>query len=88
MRQRACEVVAHLRSRDALVGGHEDRVVAARLLEEVLRCLALVLGEDEVSRGVVAIKALRRESAQEECNLQQINERIGILLGLKGGSGK
>jgi histidyl-tRNA synthetase len=49
--------------------------------------LALVLGEDEVARGVVAIKALRRESAQEECPLQQINERIGILLGLKGGSG-
>jgi histidyl-tRNA synthetase len=49
--------------------------------------LALVLGEDELARGVVAIKALRRESAQEECALQQISERIGILLGLKGGSG-
>jgi len=48
--------------------------------------LALVLGEDELARGVVAIKALRRESAQEECALQQISERIGILLGLKGGS--
>ena len=49
--------------------------------------LALVLGEDELARGVVAIKALRREAAQEECPLQQISERIGILLGLKGGSG-
>jgi histidyl-tRNA synthetase len=49
--------------------------------------LALVLGEDELARGVVAIKTLRRESAQEECALQQISERIGILLGLKGGSG-
>jgi len=49
--------------------------------------LALVLGEDELARGVVAIKALRRESVQEECALQQISERIGILLGLKGGSG-
>jgi histidyl-tRNA synthetase len=49
--------------------------------------LALVLGEDEVARGVVAIKALRRESAQEECPLERISERIGILLGLKGGSG-
>jgi histidyl-tRNA synthetase len=48
---------------------------------------ALVLGEDELARGTVAIKALRRESAQEECALQQISERIGILLGLKGGSG-
>jgi histidyl-tRNA synthetase len=48
---------------------------------------ALVLGEDEVARGVVAVKALRREAAQEECSLERISERIGILLGLKGGSG-
>jgi histidyl-tRNA synthetase len=49
--------------------------------------LALVLGEDEVARGVVAVKALRRESAQEECPLERISERIGNLLGLKVGSG-
>jgi len=48
---------------------------------------ALVLGDDEASRGVVAVKALRRELAQEECPMEQISERIGILLGLKGGSG-
>jgi histidyl-tRNA synthetase len=48
---------------------------------------ALVLGDDEAARGVVAVKALRRELAQEECPMQQISERIGILLGLKGGSG-
>jgi histidyl-tRNA synthetase len=48
---------------------------------------ALVLGEDEVARGVVAVKALRREAGQEECALERISERIGILLGLKGGSG-
>jgi len=44
--------------------------------------LALVLGEDEVARGVVAVKTLRRESAQEECPLEIINERLGQLLGL------
>jgi histidyl-tRNA synthetase len=49
---------------------------------------ALVLGDDEAARGVVALKALRRESAQEECPMEQISERIGILLGLKGGSGR
>jgi histidyl-tRNA synthetase len=49
--------------------------------------LALVLGDDEVARGVVAVKALRRESAQEECPLERISERIGNLLGLKVGSG-
>ncbi len=48
---------------------------------------ALVLGDDEVARGVVAVKALRRELAQEDCPLERISERIGILLGLTGGSG-
>jgi histidyl-tRNA synthetase len=46
---------------------------------------ALVLGDDEVARGAVAVKALRRELAQEECPLAQISERLGVLLGLKGG---
>jgi hypothetical protein len=35
---------------------------------------------------VVAVKALRRELAQEECPIEQISERIGILLGLKVGN--
>lgn len=48
---------------------------------------ALVLGDDEVARGVVAVKALRRDLPQEECPLERINERIGILLGHTGGSG-
>jgi histidyl-tRNA synthetase len=46
---------------------------------------ALILGDDEVKRGVVAVKALRRESAQEECPMNQISERLGLLLGLKAG---
>ncbi|MHB8722799.1 MAG: histidine--tRNA ligase [Steroidobacteraceae bacterium] len=46
---------------------------------------AVLLGEDEVARGVVAVKALRGESAQEECPIGQIGERLGVLLGLKGG---
>jgi histidyl-tRNA synthetase len=47
--------------------------------------IALVLGDDEAAKGVVAVKALRREVAQEECPMERISERIGILLGLKGG---
>jgi histidyl-tRNA synthetase len=47
---------------------------------------ALVLGDDEINKGVVAVKALRRELAQEECPVDQISERIGILLGLRAGS--
>ncbi len=46
---------------------------------------ALVLGDDEVARGVVAVKALRREMAQEECPVTQISERLGVLLGLRAG---
>jgi histidyl-tRNA synthetase len=46
---------------------------------------AILLGDDEVARGVVAVKALRREMAQEECPISQISERLGVLLGLKGG---
>ena len=49
--------------------------------------LALVLGEDELARGVVAIKSLRQERAQEECPLDQISERVGVLLGLSQGGG-
>jgi histidyl-tRNA synthetase len=47
---------------------------------------ALVLGDDEVARGVVAVKALRREAAQEECPINQISERLGLLLGLRAGA--
>ncbi len=46
---------------------------------------ALVLGEEEVARGVVAVKALRQELAQEECPVGQVSERLGVLLGLKAG---
>ena len=46
---------------------------------------AIVLGDDEVARGVVALKDLRREVAQEECAIERINERLGTLLGLKAG---
>jgi histidyl-tRNA synthetase len=45
---------------------------------------AILLGDDEAARGVVAVKALRRELAQEECAISQISERLGVLLGLKG----
>jgi histidyl-tRNA synthetase len=45
---------------------------------------AVLLGDDEMARGVVAVKALRLEMAQEDCPIGQISERLGVLLGLKG----
>jgi histidyl-tRNA synthetase len=46
---------------------------------------AIVLGEDEAARGIVALKALRREAAQEECAFDALGERLGVLLGLNDG---
>ncbi len=46
---------------------------------------ALVLGEEEMARGVVALKDLRGDTAQEECAVDRISERLGVLLGLKAG---
>ena len=45
---------------------------------------ALVLGDDEIARGVVAIKDLRGGTPQEECPIERLSERIGRLLGLTG----
>jgi histidyl-tRNA synthetase len=47
---------------------------------------ALVLGEAEAARGIVAIKNLREEQAQEECPIDRVAERLGVLLSLNAGS--
>jgi hypothetical protein len=41
------------------------------------------MGDDEVARGVVAVKDLRRDAPQEDCAIDRINERLGAFLGLK-----
>lgn len=46
---------------------------------------ALVLGDEEVARGVVALKDLRREAVQEECAIERLGERVGQLLHFKAG---
>ena len=46
--------------------------------------IAILMGDDEAARGVVAVKVLREERAQEECPVDLIGERLGVLLGLKG----
>ena len=43
---------------------------------------AIVLGDEEIARGTVGLKDLRRGQAQEECALDRVGERIGILLGI------
>ena len=43
--------------------------------------LALIIGDDEVERGVVAIKRLRTDANQEYCACDQLAAHIGRLLG-------
>ena len=43
-------------------------------------CLALILGDAELDRGVVAVKPLRREAGQSECPLADLPGRLPKLL--------
>jgi len=42
--------------------------------------LALILGEEELERGMAAVKPLRREGGQIDCPLAQLPERLAMLL--------
>ena len=43
-------------------------------------CLALILGDAELERGVVAVKPLRREAGQSECALAELGARVRKML--------
>ena len=47
--------------------------------------VALILGDDELSRGVVAVKPLRQESGQSDCPIDELAARIEAAL--RGPSG-
>jgi len=53
--------------------------------------LALILGDGELDRGVIAVKPLRREAGQSECPLELLSARIASMLaqepGAAGGAG-
>jgi histidyl-tRNA synthetase len=42
--------------------------------------LAVIVGDAELGRGVVALKPLRREAGQSECALAELNSRVGRML--------
>jgi histidyl-tRNA synthetase len=42
--------------------------------------LALILGDDELDRGMAAVKPLRQEGGQIDCSLEQLPERLASLL--------
>ena len=46
---------------------------------------AVVLGDEEMARGIASLKDLRREMPQEECALERLAERLGGLLGFDKG---
>ena len=43
-------------------------------------CLAVILGDAELERGVVAVKPLRREAGQSECPLAELAPRVRRML--------
>ena len=43
-------------------------------------CLALILGDAELERGVVALKPLRREAGQSECALPELAAQVDRML--------
>jgi histidyl-tRNA synthetase len=43
-------------------------------------CLAVILGDAELERGVVAVKPLRREAGQSECALTELAPRVRRML--------
>jgi histidyl-tRNA synthetase len=43
-------------------------------------CLALILGDAELERGVAAVKPLRREAGQSECPLNELPGRVQRML--------
>jgi histidyl-tRNA synthetase len=43
-------------------------------------CLALILGDAELERGMVALKPLRRETGQSECPLPELPARVRNML--------
>jgi histidyl-tRNA synthetase len=46
--------------------------------------LALILGDDELARGVVAMKPLRQESGQSDCPIPELAARLESALGPPG----
>ncbi|MEP7247882.1 MAG: histidine--tRNA ligase [Gammaproteobacteria bacterium] len=46
--------------------------------------LAIILGDDELGRGVVAVKPLRRESGQTDCPIAELPARLEAALGELG----
>ncbi len=46
--------------------------------------LALILGDDELGRGVVALKPLRQESGQTDCPIAELPGRVATQLGELG----
>ncbi len=43
-------------------------------------CLAVILGEAELERGVVAVKPLRRDAGQSECPPAELPQRVHKML--------
>ncbi len=43
-------------------------------------CVAVILGDGELDKGVAAVKTLRREAGQSECPLAAVASRVKAVL--------
>ncbi len=79
--------------RDALPGrGVQVNMGGGSLKSQMKRAdrsgaeVALIIGEDEMTRGVAAVKPLRGDGAQSDCPLDELPKRMASLLGRNSNS--
>jgi histidyl-tRNA synthetase len=75
------------RLRDALPGVRVELNLGGGSLKTQFRradragaLLAVIAGEDELARGVAALKPLRQDSGQTECPLSEVAQRVATML--------
>jgi histidyl-tRNA synthetase len=90
--ERALELVERLRSErptvrfELNVGGGNFKAQFRRADKSGAR-LALIVGDDELARGVVAMKPLRETSGQSECPIAQLASGLDAALAAVGRAG-
>ncbi len=72
------DALPHLRFELNLGGGNFK--AQFRRADRSRASLALIVGEDELARGVVALKPLRLEAGQSECPMTELPARIEAAL--------
>jgi histidyl-tRNA synthetase len=88
----ALQIVERLRSerprlRFELNAGGGNFKAQFRRADKSGAALALIIGEDELARGVVAMKPLRAQASQSECPIGDLTIGLDAALAARGASG-